>query len=297
MAHTGEISTRTFAYTERFLRYYNFTVNRYFFQVEYSHEDYPSKFHDFDFSILNLQPEDAGTYHVSLFDDIYNVLLVQHTYRLITIYHPPSPLLCERRNLTLHPNNDYKFELTCSIPDAYPVVDLHVIEPNDCSFKKHYSRKGKDNVLKIYITSCSGTSTVGCFAIQGNLDFMSITGFSGSCAWEVPKTYPVYQPPTPLVCEGPSSSPSASYHVVLSCSITDGYPPINLGVIKPEGCDYQKYYTDNNGTKELSVYVTSCDKNSTIGCIATQEPSESQTTSQYDDRCEFNISGTDQSKS
>ncbi|PIK55679.1 hypothetical protein BSL78_07416 [Apostichopus japonicus] len=102
--------------------------------------------------------------------------------------------------------------------------------------------------------------------------------------------------PTPLVCEGPSSSPSAAYHVVLSCSITDGYPPINLEVIKPDGCDYQKHYTDNNGTKELSVYVTSCDQNSTIGCIATQEPLESQTTSQYDDRCEFSISRTDQAE-
>ncbi|PIK55682.1 hypothetical protein BSL78_07419 [Apostichopus japonicus] len=294
MAHTGDTSARTFAHTGLFWSDDNHTVNRYLFQVEYSHGYYPSYFYDFGFSILNLEPEDAGTYHVSLFDDDYNILLVQHTYRLFTIYHPPSPLLCERKNLTLHPNNDYKFELTCSIPDAYPVVDLHIIEPNNCSFKEHYSREGKDNVLKIYITSCSGNSTVGCLATQGYLDLMSITGFSDSCAWEVPKTYPVYQPPTPLVCEGPSSSPSASYHVALSCSITDGYPPINLEVIKPEGCDYQKHYTDNNGTKELLVYVniTSCDQNSTIGCIATQEPLESHATSQYADRCEFNISRT-----
>ncbi|PIK35184.1 hypothetical protein BSL78_27991 [Apostichopus japonicus] len=294
MAHTGETSTRTFAYTELFWSDYSHTVNRYLFQVEYSHGDYPSYFHDFSFSILNLQPEDAGTYHVSLFYDYYDRLLVLHTYRLFTIYLPPAPLLCERKNLTLLHNKDFNFELTCSIPDAYPVVDLHVMEPKDCIFKKHYSREGNGNVVIIIITSCGGNSTVGCVATQGHLDFMSITGFSDSCAWEVPKTYPVYQPPTPLVCEGPSSSPSASYHVVLSCSITDGYPPINLEVIKPEDCDYQKYYTDNNGTKELSVYVTSCHQNSTIGCIATQEPFESLSSSQYADRCEFNISRTDQ---
>ncbi|PIK49358.1 hypothetical protein BSL78_13748, partial [Apostichopus japonicus] len=169
-----------------------------------------------------------------------------------------------------------------------------MIEPYGCDFQKHYTDENGIQELSVDITSCDENSTVGCIATQETMAFLSTPQYSDRCEFNISKSNPVYQPPTPLVCEGPSSSPSASYHVVLSCSITDGYPPINLEVIKPEGCDYQKYYTDNNGTKELSVYVTSCDQNSTIGCIATQEPFESQTTSQYDDRCEFNISRTDQ---
>ncbi|XP_071841024.1 uncharacterized protein [Apostichopus japonicus] len=102
--------------------------------------------------------------------------------------------------------------------------------------------------------------------------------------------FTVYQPPTPLVCQRPSSSPSGSYHVTISCSITNGFPPINLEMIEPEGCAFQKHYTDENGIQDLSIYVMSCDQNSTVGCIATQESLEFLSTSQYSDRCEFNIS-------
>ncbi|PIK38042.1 hypothetical protein BSL78_25110 [Apostichopus japonicus] len=102
--------------------------------------------------------------------------------------------------------------------------------------------------------------------------------------------FTVDQPPTPLVCQGPSSSPSGSYHVTIYCSIKNGFAPINLEMIEPEGCDFQKHYTDDNGIQELSIYVTSCDQNSTIGCIATQESLASFSLPQYSDRCEFNIS-------
>ncbi|PIK50072.1 hypothetical protein BSL78_13081 [Apostichopus japonicus] len=102
--------------------------------------------------------------------------------------------------------------------------------------------------------------------------------------------FTVYQPPTPLVCQGPSSSPSGSYHVAISCSITNGFPPINLEMIEPEGCDFQKHYTDDNGIQELSVDITSCNENSTVGCIATQETLAFLSTPQYSDRCVFNIS-------
>ncbi|PIK35893.1 hypothetical protein BSL78_27276 [Apostichopus japonicus] len=100
----------------------------------------------------------------------------------------------------------------------------------------------------------------------------------------------VYQPPTPLVCQGPSSSPSGSYHVTISCSITNGFPPINLELIEPEGCDFQKHYTDDNSIQKLSINVMSCDQNSIVGCIATQEQLEFFFTPQYSGRCEFNIS-------
>ncbi|PIK40540.1 hypothetical protein BSL78_22604 [Apostichopus japonicus] len=102
--------------------------------------------------------------------------------------------------------------------------------------------------------------------------------------------FTVYQPSTPLVCQGPSSSPSGSYHITISCSITNGFPPINLDMIEPDGCDFQKHYTDDNGVQELSINVMSCDQNSTVGCIATQEQLEFFSTPQYSGRCEFNIS-------
>ncbi|PIK36380.1 hypothetical protein BSL78_26784 [Apostichopus japonicus] len=102
--------------------------------------------------------------------------------------------------------------------------------------------------------------------------------------------FTVYQPPTPFICQGPSSSPSGSYHVNISCSITNGFPPIHLEMIEPDGCDFQRHYTDDNGIQELSINVTSCDQNSTIGCIATQETLAFLSTPQYSDRCEFNIS-------
>ncbi|PIK49522.1 hypothetical protein BSL78_13582 [Apostichopus japonicus] len=237
--------------------------------------------------------EDCGSYHVTLIEETTEEAIVQHNYRLFTIYQPSTPLLCEKQDLSTG-SSIYGFSIICSVSDAYPSVVLDMIEPNDCSYYKSYSQNDDIKKLTVYISACAVNSTVGCTATQGELDFISTIPYSNSCSFDIPKDDPDYQPLTPLVCEGPSSSPSASYHVVLSCSITDGYPPTNLEVIKPEGCDYQKHYTDNNGTKELLVYVTSCDHNSTIGCIATQEPLESQTTSQYDEICEFNISRTDQ---
>ncbi|PIK44375.1 hypothetical protein BSL78_18769 [Apostichopus japonicus] len=104
--------------------------------------------------------------------------------------------------------------------------------------------------------------------------------------------FTVYQPPTPLVCHGSPPSPSASYHFTINCSITDGIPPMNLDVIEQKGCNYHKHYTDNNGTKVLSVYVTSCEQNSTVGCIASSKPLDPVSTLKYSDRCEFNISRT-----
>ncbi|PIK55677.1 hypothetical protein BSL78_07414 [Apostichopus japonicus] len=170
----------------------NQTVNRYSFQVKVDYiEEHRSYYWpnitkvDFSFSILNVQRQDAGTYHLSLTDDGSPYTLYSHyTYHLFT----------------------------------------------------------------------------------------------------------VYQPPTPLVCQGPSSSPSGSYHITISCSITNGFPPINLEMIEPEGCDFLKHYTDDNGIQELSINVMSCDQNSTLGCIATQEQLEFFSTPQYSGRCEFNIS-------
>ncbi|PIK37417.1 hypothetical protein BSL78_25746 [Apostichopus japonicus] len=176
----------------------NQTVNQYLFQgkVEYIEEDLSSYWSniakvDFSFSILNLQRQDAGTYHLSLTEEESpHTLYSHHTYHLFT----------------------------------------------------------------------------------------------------------VYQPPTPLVCQGPSSSPSGSYHVTISCSITDGFPTVNLEMIEPEGCDFQKHYTDENGIQELSVDITSCNENSTVGCIATQESLAFLSTPQYSDRCEFNISSSPEAK-
>lgn len=190
MSYTGNISDATFVHNGMLRSDMKYTINRYIFQVKYSHGDYPLYFYDFGYTILNLQPEDAGTYHVSLLRDYNNRLLVRHTYRLFVIYHPPSPLFCEMKNLTLFQNNSYDFELTCSIPDAYPVIDLDVSDPNECNFEKHYSRNGKVKMLNIYITSCGDNATVVCVATRGQLDFMPITSYYGSCAWEVPKTYP-----------------------------------------------------------------------------------------------------------
>ncbi|PIK37422.1 hypothetical protein BSL78_25751 [Apostichopus japonicus] len=169
-----------------------------------------------------------------------------------------------------------------------------MIEPEGCAFQKHYTDVNGIRKLSINVTSCNQNSNIGCIATQVPLELLSTPQYSGRCGFNISKSIPVYQPPTSLVCQGPFSSPSVSYHVTISCSITDGYQPINLEVIKPEGCDYHEYYTNDNGTKELSVYVTSCDQNSTIGCIATQEPFQSLSTSQYSQRCEFNISKTDQ---
>ncbi|PIK38044.1 hypothetical protein BSL78_25112 [Apostichopus japonicus] len=287
----------------------NQTVNRYLFQVkvEYIEEDL-SYFYwpevtkvDFSFSILNLQRRDAGTYHLSLTDDNSPYTLYSHhTYILFTVYQPPTPLVCQGPSSS--PSVSYRVSISCSITNGFPPINLEMIKPYGCDFQKHYTDENGIQELSVDITSCDENSTVGCIATRKRW-----RSFPQRIRTDVNLTsLKVIQPPTealqstslpestPLVCEGPSSSPSAAYHVVLSCSITDGYPPINLEVIKPDGCDYQKHYTDNNGTKELSVYVTSCNQNSTIGCIATQEPLESKTTSQYDDRCEFSISRTDQ---
>ncbi|XP_071841022.1 uncharacterized protein [Apostichopus japonicus] len=177
-----------FLYSGTFRWYEDHTYDRYLFQVEYLLRNSSGEFYVFSFLIRDIQPGDAGTYHVNLteidyYDGTDGPILLQHTYRIF-----------------------------------------------------------------------------------------------------------VYQPPTPLVCQRPSSSPSGSYHVTISCSITNGFPPINLEMIEPEGCAFQKHYTDENGIQDLSIYVMSCDQNSTVGCIATQESLEFLSTSQYSDRCEFNIS-------
>ncbi|PIK47871.1 hypothetical protein BSL78_15246 [Apostichopus japonicus] len=150
-------------------------------------------FYDFAFGILGLQPEDAGTYRVTLIDynGLYdNVHLLHHTYRLVTIYQPSAPLLCEFQDLTsvLDDRNDYK--LTCSIRNAYPVIDIKVIEPNECTFESHYYDDGIHSEVTVSITYCEGNSTVGCVAIQRQLEFMSINGYSDSCFWEMTKSNP-----------------------------------------------------------------------------------------------------------
>ncbi|PIK47869.1 hypothetical protein BSL78_15244 [Apostichopus japonicus] len=148
-------------------------------------------FYDFAFGILGLQPEDAGTYRVSLIELSYdNVHLLHHTYRLVTIYQPSAPLLCEFQDLTsvLDDRNDYK--LTCSIRNAYPVIDIKVIEPNECTFESHYYDDGIHSEVTVSITYCEGNSTVGCVAIQRQLEFMSINGYSDSCFWEMTKSNP-----------------------------------------------------------------------------------------------------------
>ncbi|PIK55675.1 hypothetical protein BSL78_07412 [Apostichopus japonicus] len=273
---------------------YSFEVIRIYLQGDKTpNDDLEGVAAALSFTIDDMGAEDCGSYHVTLIEETTEEAIVQHNYRLFTIYQPSTPLLCEKQDLSTG-SSIYRFSIICSVSDAYPSVVLDMIEPNDCSYYKSYSQNDDMKTLTVYISACVVNSTVGCTATQGELDFMSTIPYSNSCSFDIPKDDHVYQPPTPLVCEGPSSSPSASYHVVLSCSITEGYSPINLEVIKPEGCEYQKHYTDNNGTKELLVYVTSCDQNSTIGCIATQEPLESQTTSQFDEICEFNISRTDQ---
>lgn len=188
-----ELSRSILSYSEVFWAYKAHTVNRYIFQVEYSHGENPMYFYDFAFGILGLQPEDAGTYRVSLIDHygLYdNVHLLHHTYRLVTIYQPSAPLLCEFQDLTsvLDDRNDYK--LTCSIRNAYPVIDIKVIEPNECTFESHYSDDGIHSEVTISIIYCEGNSTVVCVAIQRQLEFMSINGYSDSCFWEMTKSNP-----------------------------------------------------------------------------------------------------------
>ncbi|XP_071841203.1 uncharacterized protein [Apostichopus japonicus] len=238
-----------FLYSGTFRLYEDHTYDRYLFQVEYLLWNLSGDFYEFSFRIRDIQPGDAGTYHVSLlgtdyYDGTVGPILIQHTYRLFDIHF---------RN---------------SFGDFY-----------EFSFRIRDSEPGDAGIYQVNLTEIDVDA--GPVLLQHTYRIF------------------VYQPPTPLVCEGPSSFPSASYHVGLSCSITDGYPPINLEVIKPEGCDYQKHFTDNNGTKELLVYVniTSCDQNSTIGCIANQEPLESFSISPYSARCEFNISKPDQDES
>ncbi|XP_071839896.1 uncharacterized protein [Apostichopus japonicus] len=295
----GDVPSKETYFYNGLQRRQNQTVNRYLFQVEVQYieedrSDYMATITnvDFSFSILNLQRQDAGTYHLSLTDEGSPYLYSHHTYHLFTVDQPPTPLVCQGPSSS--PSGSYHVTIYCSIKNGFAPINLEMIEPEGCDFQKHYTDDNAIQELSIYVTSCDQNSTIGCIATQESLASFSSPQYSDRCEFNISKSNPVYQPPSPLVCEGPSSSPSASYHVVLSCSITDGYPSINLEVIKPDGCDYQKHYTDNNGTKELSVYVTSCDKNSIVGCIATHEPLESLSTSQFDDRCEFNISRTDQ---
>ncbi|XP_071839895.1 uncharacterized protein [Apostichopus japonicus] len=295
LATDDAVPRAPFLYSGIFWYYEDHNYDRYLFKAENLYCNYRHYCYNFYFSILNIQLDDAGTYQVDLkstnSDSTAGPNVMQHTYRLF-VYQPSTPLVCQGPSSS--PSGSYHVTISCSITNGFPPINLEMLEPEGCDFQKHYTDENGIQELSVGITSCDQNSTVGCIAIQETMASLSTPQYSDRCEFNISKSNPVYQPPTTLVCEGPSSSPSTSYHVVLSCSITGGYPPINLEVIKPEGCDYQKYYTDNNGTKELSVYVTSCDKNSIVGCIATHEPLESLSTSQYDDRCEFKISRTDQ---
>ncbi|XP_071841147.1 uncharacterized protein [Apostichopus japonicus] len=239
--------------------------DRYLFQVEYIPWNSSAYCYNFSFRIRDIQTEDAGTYNVNLrgiyYDWTAGPMLFQHKYRLF-VYQPTTPIVCQGPSSS--PSGSYHVTISCSITDGFPPINLEMIEPEGCAFQKHYTDVNGIRKLSINVTSCNQNSNIGCIATQVPLELLSTPQYSGRCGFNISK------------------------------SIPDGYQPINLEVIKPEGCDYHEYYTNDNGTKELSVYVTSCDQNSTIGCIATQEPFQSLSTSQYSQRCEFNISKTDQ---
>lgn len=186
-------SEGTFLFSELFWLEEDLRRNDYKFRVEYLPKENPLHIFEFSFSILNLQPEQAGTYHVSLYHAVYiydgvDRLLLQHSYRLFTVYPPPSPLLCQSNNLTLVQNSHYDFELRCSITNAYPIIDLDIIEPNNCVLGKRYSRDGDIQEYTVFVTSCSNDSTVSCVATQQQLGFTSIKSYEGRCSWGIPKS-------------------------------------------------------------------------------------------------------------
>ncbi|XP_071841019.1 uncharacterized protein [Apostichopus japonicus] len=294
LATTDASSGTPFIYSAIFNRYEYHMYDRYFFQIELSYWNSSGDFYNFWIWLRDIQPRDFGNHHVKLtcvdcHDGHVGLVLVQHIYRLL-VYQPPSPLVCHGSPPS--PSASYHFTINCSITDGIPPMNLDVIEQKGCNYHKHYTDNNGTKVLSVYVTSCEQNSTVGCIASSEPLDSVSTLKYSDRCEFNISRTYQVYQPPTPLVCHGSPPSPSASYHFTINCSITDGIPPMNLDVIEQKGCNYHKHYTDNNGTKVLSVYVTSCEQNSTVGCIASSEPLDSVSTLKYSDRCEFNISRT-----
>lgn len=177
MNFTGHDSNGSFSYSE-IQRWLNQTVKNYHFavKVEYIDSDdyswgyYPevTAIH-FSFSILNLKRDDAGTYQISLVNEFSSSLYSYFTYNLLTVYQPTAPLLC--KDASPSSSESYNFTITCSIPNAFPSINIDIIAPASCNYTTRYNNTDAMNEVSVHVSSCDQDSTVGCIATQEQLEF------------------------------------------------------------------------------------------------------------------------------
>ncbi|XP_071841212.1 uncharacterized protein [Apostichopus japonicus] len=169
---------------------YSFEVIRIYLQGDKTpNDDLKDVAAALSFTIDDMGAEDCGSYHVTLIEETTEEAIVQHNYRLFTIYQPSTPLLCEIQDLSTG-SSIYKLSIICSVSDAYPSVALDMIEPKGCSYYKSYSQNDDIKKLTVYISTCDVDSTFGCTATQGELYFMSTIPSSNSCSFDIPKDDP-----------------------------------------------------------------------------------------------------------
>lgn len=187
-SHGAVSSKEIFSYDGHFSRM-NHTSDRYFFQIklEYVKQEernyYPEVTKaDLSFSIINLQREDAGIYHVSL---VGYFGVFRYVYNIFTVYQPSTSLVCRGPSASL--SGSYHVTFTCSIPDAFPPITVDVFEQSGCSIDKYLTVMNDIKELTVHVNSCNSTTKFACFAMQEQLEFMSESRYFDSCQFTVLK--------------------------------------------------------------------------------------------------------------
>lgn len=84
---------------------------------------------------------------------------------------------------------------------------------------------------------------------------------------------------------------ATSYAYILTCSIQEGYPPIEVNINSTSDCDYLESRSSNSTWKTVTFFVPSClDKAFTCSAIS-KELSTPIPFETYSDKCSFDLSG------